>query len=60
MKPREIRHGWSTGNSSLLNGLKKAPLFLWLVFPIYTFAGESVEHSWENLKQLRVGQKTEV
>ena len=60
MKPREIRHGWSTGNSSLLNGLKKTPLFLWLVFPIYTFAGESLEHSWENLKQLRVGQKTEV
>jgi hypothetical protein len=48
------------GNSSLLNALKKTPLFLWLVFPIYTFAGESVEHSWENLRQLRVGQKTEV
>jgi hypothetical protein len=60
MKPREIRQKWSAGNSPLLNVLKTTPLFLWLVFPIYTFAGESLEHSWENLKQLRVGQKTEV
>ena len=60
MKPREIRQKWSAGNSPLLNVLKKTPLILWLVFPIYTFAAESLEHSWENLKQLRVSQKTEV
>ena len=60
MKPRESRQKWSAGNSPLLNVLKKTPLFLWLVFPIYTFAGESLEHSWDNLKQLQVGQKTEV
>jgi hypothetical protein len=39
---------------------KKTLLFFWLIFPVPTYAGEYVEQSWENLKQLRVGQRVEV
>ena len=60
MKPRDIRQVWSMGTSPILNVFKKTLLFFWVVFPVPTYAGEYVEESWENLKQLRVGQRIEV
>ena len=47
-------------SSALLKMFKKTLLFFWLIFPVPTYAGEYVEQSWENLKQLRVGQRVEV